>query len=210
MKEIKNDILVFLKQDLENRTNEWLMELNNPLATEIDFLDQQISRWQTGIERAKELHNKHLHSHQEVSVMQSEIVNFNNKIKVAQEWKEKLLRTSEKKIQSNANKQAQTNDMSPDKVFKNFDLIKEVMRDHFIINASDKYLLNGKQKWKVAALINVITKYSPTLCNVKLSENTLFEIFNSFLKTDLKRGRKDTKEFNDFFKGLERTIRTLL
>ena len=69
--------------------------------------------------------------------------------------------------------------MSPDKVFKNFDLIKEVMRDHFIINASDKYLLNGKQKWKVAALINVITKYSPTLCNVKLSENTLFEVFNS-------------------------------
>ena len=70
MKEIKNYILVFLKQDLENRTNEWLMELNNPLATEIDFLDQDISLWQTGIERAKELHNKHLHSHQEVSVMQ--------------------------------------------------------------------------------------------------------------------------------------------
>lgn len=59
--ELKLIIKDYLKNDLENEFNSWKIELNNPLATELQFLNDKKNECEKAINRAKELNIKLFH-----------------------------------------------------------------------------------------------------------------------------------------------------
>lgn len=59
--ELKIIITDYLKKDLENEFNSWKIELNNPLANELQFLIDKKNECEKAITRAKELNIKFFH-----------------------------------------------------------------------------------------------------------------------------------------------------
>jgi len=59
--ELKIIISDYLKKDLESELNSWKIELNNPLATELQFLNDKKIECEKAINRAKELNIKLFH-----------------------------------------------------------------------------------------------------------------------------------------------------
>src|ERR1700675_2418404 len=86
----REEILAALRKNLEIGAKGWLNKVNNPLASEIDYIDQQIEIFQKGIASATKLHYRHHHTPDEPSIMQNEMVNFKAMIKVAEEYKAEL------------------------------------------------------------------------------------------------------------------------
>ena len=84
----KAEIIELLKVDLKLRCAAFIADLDNPLVSEVDFLEKEIQICKSGMAGVEGLNNKHHHGG--ASILESELIAWKYKIQVAEECKSEL------------------------------------------------------------------------------------------------------------------------
>lgn len=181
---MKDKIELLLRRNLEERANEYLKKLSNPLASEIDFLDKEIKDCISAIERCTELNNKYHHG--QPSILEYERINWQTKLKIAEQYKAEF---KHKKIELSSIFNKNNN---------SFKICKELMEDlDLTIDEKPNPDLKKGSSGKLIALISEI-KSTPDMLNLdNPTEMQLLNYFNSYLNTTYKSFPKRSNKFRE-------------
>jgi hypothetical protein len=86
------EVEAIVRQDLKDRTRDYLTAPDNYLSNEVDFLEQYIEQWRRGLQHAEEAHLRIYHSFEKPSIFRQERDVFRLRIKVAGERLAELTR----------------------------------------------------------------------------------------------------------------------
>lgn len=88
--ELKEQILKHLESDLQRRCKEYLNDLGNPLASELDFLQKEIRLCNLVIYQCQSSNDAHHHG--QPSIIEYERINWVNKLRIAEGLKDVFLK----------------------------------------------------------------------------------------------------------------------
>jgi hypothetical protein len=88
----REDILKYLENDLKDRCKDYLQKVNNPLATDLHFLNIEIECCNKAIEQLTEDNNKHHHG--QASPLEYIKINWLNKLEIAKKWKLEIINSN--------------------------------------------------------------------------------------------------------------------
>ena len=177
---IKETVLSFLKNELTQNYNDWKQKLNNPLATELQFLNFAKTKCEKAISKAQQLNEKL--NHGEPSILLSNETNELTKLEIINQ---RLIELKESK------QGVETKKSDKKKVKKKSFSHKQIAIAYYII---------GNPKIDANNYKEILKKHSNTHSN-KILQKLITK--NSQL-TELKEDKTaDTKHLNDLNKAVE-------